>query len=143
MKKIVTRGLSLILALSFLLSLAACGGKKVENTGVWEAATYTADTEFGEGKNPLKVIVKAGEQSVTFTINTDKKTVGEALLEHKLIEGEQGDYGLYIKSVNGIVADYDADKTYWAFYEGEEYAAASVDATNITEGVTYKLERTK
>ena len=143
MKKIVTRGLSLILALSFLLSLAACGGKKVENTGVWEAATYTADTEFGEGKTPLKVIVKAGEQSVTFTVNTDKETVGEALLEHKLIDGEQGEYGLYIKSVNGIVADYDVDGTYWAFYEGEEYASAGVDATKITEGVTYKLERTK
>lgn len=143
MKKIATRGLSLVLALGLMLSLAACGAKEVEKSELWETATYTADTEFGEGKTPLKVIVKAGEQSVTFTINTDKKTVGEALLEHKLIEGEQGDYGLYIKSVNGIVADYDADKTYWAFYEGEEYAAASVDATNITEGVTYKLERTK
>ena len=143
MKKIATRGLSLVLALGLMLSLAACGAKEVEKSELWETATYTADTEFGEGKTPLKVIVKAGEQSVIFTINTDKKTVGEALLEHKLIEGEQGDYGLYIKSVNGILADYDADKTYWAFYEGEEYAAASVDVTNITEGVTYKLERTK
>lgn len=143
MKRIFSCGLSLVLALGFLLSLAACGGKSVEKSGVWENATYTSDTTFGEGKTELKVEVKAGEQSVIFTVNTDKETVGEALLEHKLIDGEQGDYGLYIKSVNGIVADYNVDKTYWAFYEGGEYATKGVDQTKITDGVTYKLERTK
>ncbi len=143
MKKLVTRGLGLILALSFLLSLAACGGKTVDKAGAWESATYLSDTTFGEGKTPLKVEVKAGEQSVIFTVNTDKKTVGEALLEHKLIDGEQGDYGMYIKSVNGIVADYDVDKTYWAFYIGDEYATSGVDSTEIAEGVTYKLELAK
>ena len=64
-------------------------------------------------------------------------------MEHELITGDQGDYGLYIKSVNGIRADYDKDKAYWAFYEDGEYAIAGVDSTKIDEDVRYKLEYTK
>lgn len=144
MKKTLNRIVAVALALGLMLSFSACDGKeKVAAEGLWEKATYLSDTEFGEGKKVLKVEVKAGEESVTFTVNTDKETVGEALLEHKLIDGDQGDYGLYVKVVNGITADYDVDGSYWAFYLGEEYATAGVDATEIDEGVTYKLEYTK
>ena len=64
-------------------------------------------------------------------------------MEHKLIEGDEGPYGLYIKKVNGITADYDVDKSYWGFYINGEYATTGVDTTKITEGATYKLEYTK
>ena len=89
------------------------------------------------------VIVKADGQSVTFTIKTDKKTVGEALMEHDLLAGEEGAYGLYVKKVNGITADYDKDQTYWALYIDGEYAMSGVDTTDVSEGTVYTLERTK
>lgn len=73
-------------------------------------------------------------------IHTDKETVGEALLEQKLIEGEEGDYGLYVTTVNGISLDYNTDGIYWAFYINGEYAQTGVDATNIMDGSTYSFQ---
>ncbi len=116
---------------------------EIEKTGVWENATYLSDKEFGNGEKTLVVEVKAEEKLVTFTVKTDKATVGEALQEQGIVEGEQGQYGLYIKKVNGITADFDVDQTYWAFYINGEYAMSGVDTTEITEGAVYKLEYTK
>ena len=150
MKKIVSS--VSVLALLLMCLLVGCGQTEPAKTeplnaeeglpGVWADATYTADTTLGEGSTTLSVVVSAEGKSITFTINTNQKTVGAALLENNLIEGDQGDYGLYVKKVNGMLADYDVDQTYWAFYENDAYASAGVDTTNITAGVTYKLERT-
>ena len=95
MKKLASISVSLILLVVCILSLTACG-ESVPKDGVWKDATYLKNTEFGSGKNTVAVEVKAGEQSVILTVKTDKDTVGAALLEHKLIEGAEGPYGLYI-----------------------------------------------
>lgn len=142
MKKTMQKTLSLALVILCLLGLAACG-KTVEENGLWKDAIYLEDTTLGKGEKTVVVEVKAEDKTVTFTLKTDKKTVGDALLEHDLIAGEEGDYGLYVKTVNGIVADYDVDQTYWAFYVDGEYATTGVDTTEIAEGVTYRLERAK
>ena len=141
MKKTIQSTVTVILALIFIVALVSCD--TVEKTGVWENATYRKDTELGSGAKTVVVEVKAEDQLVTFTIKTDKDTVGAALLEHGLIAGEEGAYGLYVKQVNGITADYDVDQTYWSFYINGEYAMTGVDTTEITEGATYRLEYTK
>ena len=138
MKKTV----SIALLFICIFSLVACGNS-VDKTGLWENATYLQDTELGEGAKTVTVEVKVEEQTVTFTINTDKKTVGEALIENKLIEGDQGAYGIYIKKANGITADYDIDQSYWAFYINGEMAMTGVDSTDIDENAIYRLEYTK
>ncbi len=142
MKKIINSTALIILAFACIFSFTACGNS-VEKTGLWESATYLKDTELGKGEKTITVEVKAEEKTVTFTVNTDKETVGDALIEHNLINGEQGDYGLYIKVVNGITADYDVDKSYWAFYINGEYATSGVDTTDVDENVTYRLEYAK
>ena len=130
---------SIILAVAFVLALVSCN--KTEKD-LWESANYLEDTEFGSGAKTVTVEVKAGEKQVTFTVKTDKDTVGAALLEHGLIAGEDSQYGLYVKVVNGMTADYDIDQSYWAFYTNGEYALG-VDNTEITEGATYQFEYTK
>lgn len=142
MKKTIHSTVSIVLALVCIVCLASCGNT-VDKTGLWENATYLKNTEFGNGAKTVVVEVKAEEQTVTFTIHTDKDTVGAALLEHGLIAGEEGQYGLYVKVVNGITADYDVDQSYWAFYINGEYAMTGVDSTQITEGNTYQLAYTK
>ena len=69
--------------------------------------------------------------------------MGDALLELGLIEGEEGAYGLYVKKVNGITADYDTDQTYWAFYINGEMAMTGVDATDIEAGSVYSFKVSK
>lgn len=144
MKKTINSAIAVIIALACLLCLAACGNSDtVSKTGVWENAVYLKDTELGEGEKTVVCKVEAEDNAVTFTVKTDKTTVGEALLENDLISGEDGEYGLYIKKVNGITADYDTDKSYWAFYIDSDYATSGVDTTEISEGVTYRLVYTK
>ena len=140
MKKAISSVSLVLMALLCVLNVAAC---KQTTTDVWKDATYTEDTELGEGATTLVVAVKAEDKTVTFTIHTDKDVVGDALLEHGLIAGDEGEYGLYVKTVNGILADYDVDQTYWGFFIDGEYAMTGVDTTTITAGVTYTLERTK
>lgn len=108
-------------------------------TGLWSQALYTEDTTLGQGSTALSVVVAAEGKEITLTVMTDKETVGDALLEHGLIEGEEQEMGLYLQKVNGITADWDTNKAYWAFYEKDAYAMAGVDATPIEEGVLYAL----
>jgi hypothetical protein len=100
--------------------------------------------ELGEGQTAFsfKVIDDEGKETV-FAIHTDKKTVGEALLELNLIAGEESTYGLYVKTVNGVTVDYNTDGKYWAFYINGEYAMTGVDSTDITAGAeyTFKVEK--
>ena len=143
MKKTLKNFLSLILVLITICSLFSCENSKIPAEGLWEDATYRNDKTFGNGSKTVMVEVKAGDDSVTFTIKTDKETLGEALMEHSLIDGEQGAYGLYIKKVNGITADYDIDKSYWGFYKNGEYMMTGVDATKISNGEHYELVYSK
>ena len=138
MKKTVSSIICAVLSIILVVCLASCGNT-VDAEGLWENATYRKDTELGKGATTVQVQVKAGEESITFTIKTDKKTLGDALLEHELITGDESQYGLYIKSVNGIRADYDLDKSYWGFYKNGEYMLTGVDGTEIADGEHYEL----
>ena len=137
MKTTLRSTVLIILALVSVFCIVACNS--VDKTGVWENATYRKDMEFGEGAKTVVVEVLAEGQMITFTVKTDKDTVGAALLEHGLIAGEDSQYGLYIKTVNGMVADFDVNQRYWAFYIDGQYAMSGADTTTITEGVKYRF----
>ena len=137
MKKIISVSLVLILLFAFV----SCN--TVDAEGLWENATHRRDKTFGDGATTVQLEVKVEELSVTFTIKTDKTTLGEALLEHGLIEGDQGAYGMYVKKVNGITADYDVDQAYWALYKNGEACMSGVDTTEIADGEHYEFIYTK
>lgn len=116
-----------VLIAAMALSMTAC----TDNNTPAGTATFTFQVVDGDGKQ------------TDFTVTTDKATVGEALLDEGLIAGEQGAYGLYVKQVNGITADYDVDGTYWAFYIYGEMAPTGVDSTPVEDGAVYmfKIEK--
>lgn len=136
--------LSLILCMMLIAAMAlvttGCNDKtSQEETPATSVAAESQVLGEGETQFTVTVVDKEGTES-SFEIHTDKETVGEALFECGLIAGEEGAYGLYIKEVNGITADYDVDGTYWAFYINDEYAPSGVDTTTITEGDTYSFK---
>ena len=160
MKNTIRSILALILALLLSLCLFACKNEPAETPdtdgsnaatdggaiapeGLWANATYLENTTFGEGAKTVTVKVIAEDKSVTFTVKTDAKTLGEALIEHGLIAGDMGDYGLYIKYVNGIRADYDLDKRYWNFTKNGEYMMTGADMTEISDGEAYEFTYAK
>ena len=144
MKNTIKNKFALMLVIVMMISLASCDYFiRKDLPEIWQNATYVQDTELGEGSKTLVVKVEVEENSVTFTIHTDAETVGEALLNLGLIAGEESQYGLYIKQVNGMTADYDIDQTYWAFYINGEYAMTGADTTPISEGEVYSLVRSR
>ena len=144
--------LALILALMLsTLCLFACsdtegtddttGSQEAPEASPWDSATYKANATVGQGEKTFTLEIAAHGKSITLTVNTNENVLGDALSALGIIEGEDGPYGLYVKKVNGILADYDVDETYWALYINGSYALTGISSTEITSGATYKLSR--
>ncbi len=130
-----------VLIAAMALSMMGCNEQPKEEP----SGSATTTTEGTTATTAAKVtftftVTDKDGNSQDFTISTDKETVGDALLAEGLIEGENGAYGLYVKKVNGITADYDTDGTYWAFYVNGEYASKGVDQTEVVEGAKYAFK---
>ncbi len=142
-KRILPLFLSLVLIVAMALCTTGCNGNSNNETSTAAAQSESAAgvKELGEGRNSFNftVVDKDGNET-SYKIATDKEMVGDALLEHNLIAGEEGQYGLYVKTVNGIRADYDKDGVYWAFYVDGAYATSGVDVTKITNGASYSFK---
>ena len=139
MKKIVS--LCSVIALVLCCVLMAGCQPTPEIDGIWADATYTAPTTLGDGATTFTVVVSAAEKEVTFTIKTDKETVGAALAEVGIIEDADGD-GMFTVA-NGMTADYNIDQTYWGFYIDGEYAMTGVEKTEIEDGKVYSFKVSK
>ena len=131
----------LCIALIAALALSTVGCSKNDKTEPVASAEASGVVSMGEGEPSFlfHVVDPEGKES-HFEIHTDEKTVGAALLSLGLIAGEDSEYGLYVKTVNGVTVDYDTDGKYWAFYVDGEYAATGVDSTDITAGATYTFK---
>ena len=137
--------ISLVLIVAMALGLTACKEQTEDvNSSSRVTSSAVTATEVGNGavKFSFRVTDKDGK-STDFLVSTDKNTVGDALLELSLIEGEESEYGLFVKKVNGIVADYDVDKTYWAFYVDGDYAMSGAETTDIESGKLYEFRVSK
>ena len=139
---------TVLIAALALFALVGCGndaktpaadsGNPTDDTK--DTATEVPPQTLGEGGTAFTFLVVDKDGNRTeFRILTDKETVGDALLELGLISGEDGAYGLYVKTVNGITADYDVDGRYWAFYENGAFAMSGIDKTKITPNTVYEM----
>ena len=84
------------------------------------------------------VVVHADGTEKTFEYRTDAEKLGAVLEEKGLIESEGADDGMF-HTVDGEKADWNVNQSYWAFYEGDEYAMTGIYDTNIENGGVYKL----
>lgn len=78
-----------------------------------------------------------------FVVKTDKKNVADALVEVGLVSGENSEYGLYIKVVNGITADYSVDGSYWSLLVNGEMSMVGASSVSVAEGLRVELKKTK
>ena len=145
-KSSVRKWLLFIVCMVLIAAMALCmsGCNNLPEEQNTKPTVFTDGQSLGQGEKVFTLeVVDLDGSTATATVSTDKETVGEALQELGLLEGEQGAFGLYIKAVNGIPYDYEKDGAYWAFYIGGEYALTGVDTTEIAEGTTYTLKAEK
>lgn len=89
-------------------------------------------------KNIAIAIIDADGNSEEKQLQTDAEYLGQALQDAKLVAGEMSEYGLFIKSVNGIAAD-DALQQWWCITKGGEDVLTGADTTPIADGDTFEL----
>ncbi len=140
-KKVSFGILSMVLIVAMTLFAWGCGKEAKGEVSATESFVTLEGGVLGEGSRvfPFTVVDQDGNET-EFEIHTDQEMVGAALQELGLIAGDEGEFGLYVKTVNGITADYDADGVYWAFYVNGDYAALGVDSTAIAEGERYSFK---
>lgn len=126
---ILSRMLLIALIAAMAISFVSCEeGGNSEEPQTPQVKTFVFEVIFADGTTNI--------HNVTST----RKTVGQALIDEGLLEGENGPYGLYVKTVDGVTLDYNRDGKYWAFYVNGEYAMAGVDRTDIVDGVRYTFK---
>lgn len=96
------------------------------------------ETSAGAKEITVTVIHADGAEKV-FTYQTDEEYLGAVLIAEGLIEGDMGDYGMMIHTVDSEKAVWEENGAYWALYVGEEYGTTGVDTTPIADGDSFKL----
>ena len=137
MKKNFISVISILLALIFVLAsalaLVSCSndGDKTEESTQATPITITLEVIYPDGS------------SKEFVIATDSsKNLRQALEGEGLISGEEGAYGLYVKVVDGVTADYDVDQSWWSLSKDGEMCSG-VESTPIADGDHFELTYTK
>ena len=122
---------AILLALAMVLSLAACvSTKPAETIPVKEGDAATLKFTV--------TVVHADGSEKTFNYETTDTKLGDYLQDQGLIESEGADDGMF-HTVDGEKADWNVNQSYWAFYQGEEYAMTGIYDTDIADGAIYKL----
>ena len=89
-------------------------------------------------KNIVVTVVHKDESTKEFKINTSAENLRKACEEQNLIAGDESEYGLYVKTVDGETAD-DANQEWWCVTKGGEMLMTGVDDTMIADGEQYEF----
>lgn len=102
--------------------------------------TFGAKAVSGSKDITIEVVNKA-QESIMYELTTDAEFLRQAMEEAEglTFEGEEGPYGLAISSVNGEVADFNVDSSYWSFYVNEEYCNYGIDSQPVMNGDAFKI----
>lgn len=125
MKKIVSFLLCFAMACCLLVGFS-CKNPNAKHDG---EKTVTIEVNYG----PLE---RANER---FTLTTEKYYVLDALNKCKNFyadfdfKGDDTGYGLFITEINGVFAEYNTNKAYWAFYVNGDYASFGVSTQTIAD----------
>ncbi len=103
---------------------------------------FVARPKAAEGSKAvtIEVVNKAGESTV-YNVKTDAEFLRGAMDEAKGLtyDGSESEYGFYVESVNGEVADYSVDGSYWSIYVNGEYGMYGIDQQVVNDGDAFKL----
>ena len=126
-KKIWIAVVALVLAMAILAGIYVM--TREDTSDGWKWITVTVVHSDGTEKD--------------FRWLTTETHLGPVLVKKGLVPDERGEFGLFINTVDGETADWSADQSWWALYEGEELAAVGADSLVIHDGDTFRLVYTR
>ncbi|SHO50723.1 DUF4430 domain-containing protein [Anaerocolumna xylanovorans] len=101
---------------------------------------FKPETQEGS-KHIVAEVVLGDGTSKTFDINTDAEFLRKALEEKKLISGDETQYGLFVKTVDGVTVD-ESKKEWWCFTKDKKALDTGVDTTPISDGDHFEITLT-
>lgn len=99
---------------------------------------FSPSASAGEKSITISIIDADGVQT-DYPLNTDAEYLKEALEAVAAIEGEEGEYGYTLYSVNGKTADFSVDSSYWAIYVNNEYGMYSLSQQPVADGDSFVI----
>ena len=96
------------------------------------------ETAEGVKRITVTVVHKDGSEKV-FRCRTEEEYLGPVLLEEKIVEGEMGQFGLYIHYADGERAVYEQDKAWWGLYQNGESCVTGADQVVIRDGDAFRI----
>lgn len=87
-------------------------------------------------------VINSTDESTIYKLNTDAEYLRQAMDEAEGLtyDGAESEYGMMISTVNGEVADYNADGAYWSFYVNGEYCTYGIDTQPVMDGDAFVIE---
>ena len=90
-----------------------------------------------EGEKAIVFQVSGHKGTKNFDFRTNAETLGDALMEQKLIDAEEGPYGFWVTAVDGETAK-ESEREYWAFSKDGVDLNTGVSDTYIANGEHYE-----
>ena len=91
-----------------------------------------------KGSKSITVDVICRDEKKTYTIRTDEEYLRGALEQEALIEGTEGEFGLFVTTVDGIAAD-DTKQEWWCFTKEGPELSTGVDEIPIADGDQFEI----
>ena len=103
-------------------------------------AAFGAKPVEGSKNITIEVVNKAAESTV-YELSTDAEFLRQAMDEAEGLtyDGTESEYGLMVSTVNGEVADYSVDCSYWSFYVNDEYCNYGIDTQPVMDGDAFAI----
>lgn len=119
-----------VLGLAVLIAACAFAYVKFKPQAVEGAKTVTIEVVNDEGT------------SVEYEVHTDVEYLLGAMedAEGLTFDGEDGDYGFTVYTVNDVTADFNTDGAYWSFYLNDEYCNYGVSEQPVNDGDEFMIK---
>ena len=95
-----------------------------------------------EGSKAITIeVVNKTQESTIYELKTDAEYLRGAMDEAKGLtyDGSESEYGMMVSTVNGEIADYNVDQSYWGFYVNGEYCNYGIDTQPVYDGDAFRI----
>lgn len=102
---------------------------------------FKPDTAEGAKIVMIEVVDDEGA-STEYEVHTDAEYLLQAMEEAEglTFDGEEGEYGFSVYTVNDVTADFNTDGAYWSFYVNGEYCNYGVSEQPVNDGDEFTIQ---
>lgn len=89
-------------------------------------------------------VLNQEQQTSEYQVQTDAEFLRQVMEEAEgfTFDGEEGDFGFTLYTINGETHNWNVDGSYWAVYVNGEYGQYGIDSQPVEDGDVFRFEYT-